>query len=151
MATAPENKTRPDAKQKRKGKPRGKPFPKGNTAGKRFQPGVSGNPGGRPAGLAEVRALAQAHSTEAIETLVEIMRNPDAKDVDRRGAADSILDRAVGKPGQGVEITGKGGRPLSFRDLSRVSDEELDRLEAIAASTVAGTAAGETGGSAPDA
>jgi len=41
--------------------------------GKPFQKGQSGNPGGRPKVVAEVKELAREHTAEAIETLVSIM------------------------------------------------------------------------------
>ena len=41
-----------------------------------FKKGQSGNPGGRPKVIAEVKELARAHTGEAIETLVSIMTNP---------------------------------------------------------------------------
>ena len=41
-----------------------------------FEKGQSGNPGGRPKVIAEVKELARAHTGEAIETLVSIMTNP---------------------------------------------------------------------------
>ena len=46
------------------------------TIGKPFKKGQSGNPGGRPKVVAEVKELARAHTGEAIETLVSIMTNP---------------------------------------------------------------------------
>ena len=48
------------------------------TIGKPFKKGQSGNPGGRPKVIAEVKELARAHTGEAIETLVSIMTNPQA-------------------------------------------------------------------------
>ena len=40
-----------------------------------FEKGQSGNPGGRPKVVAQVKELARAHTGEAIETLVSIMTN----------------------------------------------------------------------------
>ena len=48
------------------------------TIGKPFKKGQSGNPGGRPKVVAEVKELARAHTDKAIETLVSIMTNPKA-------------------------------------------------------------------------
>jgi len=44
--------------------------------GKPFKKGQSGNPGGRPKVVAEVKELAREHTAEAIQTLVSIMNNP---------------------------------------------------------------------------
>ena len=65
----------------------------------RWTPGQSGNPGGRPAGLAEVRELARRYTPAAIECLVKEMREGDTSHA-RIAAAKAILDRAVGKPTQ---------------------------------------------------
>ena len=40
-----------------------------------FRKGQSGNPGGRPKILADVRELARAHTAKALNTLVEIVGN----------------------------------------------------------------------------
>ena len=41
----------------------------------RFLPGISGNPGGRPPEVGNVRELAREYTEEAIETLVDLMRH----------------------------------------------------------------------------
>jgi hypothetical protein len=77
------------------------------TIGKPFKKGQSGNPGGRPKVVAEIKELARAHTGEAIETLVSIMTNPKAAPAARVSAANALLDRGYGKPPQ--HITGEGG------------------------------------------
>ena len=69
-----------------------------NSSGQ-FVPGQSGNPGGRPKDDHRVAELARSYTVEAIDTLVELMR--DGKDERVRGtAAQALLDRGWGK-GQG--------------------------------------------------
>lgn len=70
-----------------------------------FAPGQSGNPGGRPKEAAEVTALAKEYSLEAINRLVELMRQTDDKRL-AKAACDSILDRGLGKPAQYVATNG---------------------------------------------
>jgi hypothetical protein len=74
----------------------------------KFQPGKSGNPGGRPKIVGEVQELARSHATAAIETLAEIMQNEKAPCAARVAAASAILDRGYGKPPQAVEHSGDG-------------------------------------------
>jgi hypothetical protein len=77
------------------------------TIGKPFKKGQSGNPGGRPKVVAEVKELARVHTGQAIETLVSIMTNPKSAPAARVSAANALLDRGYGKPPQ--HITGEGG------------------------------------------
>ena len=79
------------------------------TIGKPFKKGQSGNPGGRPKVVAEVKELARAHTGEAIKTLVSIMTNPKSAPAARVSAANSLLDRGYGKPPQHQHITGADG------------------------------------------
>ena len=64
-----------------------------------FKPGQTGNPGGRPKALAQVRELAREYTEEAIQKLVELMRKADS-DQAQILAANSLLDRGWGKPVQ---------------------------------------------------
>jgi hypothetical protein len=62
-----------------------------------YSPGSSGNKGGRPKGIGEIRAIARAYSYEAIEILVSIARDKDAREACRIAAASILLDRAWGR------------------------------------------------------
>jgi hypothetical protein len=73
------------------------------TIGRPFQKGQSGNPGGRPKEIAEVKELARQHVPAAIEALASITNNPKASDAARVSAACALLDRAYGKPQQHID------------------------------------------------
>ena len=61
-----------------------------------FETGHSGNAGGRPKDEHRVAELARSFTTEAIDTLVELMRN--GKDERVKGtAAQALLDRFFDK------------------------------------------------------
>ena len=62
----------------------------------RFLPGISGNPGGRPPEVGNVRELAREYTEEAIETLVDLMRHAKS-DAARGAAAQALLYRGYGK------------------------------------------------------
>ena len=82
--------------------------------------GYSGNAGGRPKDEHNIAALARSYSTEAIDTLVELMRY--ARDDRVRGtAAQALLDRGFGKPK--VEIQNNNA---DFRDALEQVGKVLD-------------------------
>jgi HEAT repeat protein len=66
-----------------------------------FQKGQSGNPGGRPKAEGHVRDLARAQTTNAIQTLVEALEDPNGRV--RVAAAMALLDRGWGRPTQVIE------------------------------------------------
>ena len=85
-----------------------------------FLSGHSGNPSGRPKDKHQVAEFARSYSTEAIETLVDLMRN--AKDDRVRGtAAQALLDRGWGKPK--VEVATK---------VSNDTEVFIDALQEVA-------------------
>jgi hypothetical protein len=71
---------------------------KGNGPRTKFQPGQSGNPGGRPKLVDDIHALARPHAPAAIEALVKALSDPDRC----IPAAIALLDRGFGKPAQSV-------------------------------------------------
>ena len=92
--------------------------------------GQSGNLLGRPRGdHADLRALARAHTGEAVECLVTIMNDRTAVPSARTSAASAILDRGFGKPEVTVAASVIGE---SFADvLERINNEEgAEEIEA---------------------
>ena len=68
----------------------------------RFQKGRSGNPGGRPKEVAEVRDLARQHTPAALAALRDIMSDEKAPPSARVAASEALLNRAWGRPTQAI-------------------------------------------------
>lgn len=94
---------------------------------------------GRPSGArsratkqakATLSELAQKHTATALQVLVDVAKKGESESA-RVAAANAILDRAYGKPSQSHEHTGRGGGPMQFVDLTKLSGDELAQLEAI--------------------
>lgn len=78
---------------------------------------------GRPAGqrnaaakdqIASISEMAKLHSGAAMAALVEIATNSQASDGARVSASNAILDRAWGKPVQGVHVSDPSGGPVKL-------------------------------------
>jgi hypothetical protein len=80
--------------------------------GRPFEKGKSGNPGGRPKVIADLRLLARAHAPEAIKELARLATKARSETA-RIAAIRELLDRAYGKATQYVgaehEVTGVSG------------------------------------------
>lgn len=76
--------------------------------GRRFQKGQSGNPGGRPKGFLSLMKEAQVYGQEALDFIVNILRDEEKHDRLRLDAARELLDRGFGKPKQNMELSGEG-------------------------------------------
>lgn len=94
----------------------------------RWPKGVSGNPGGRPRLLPELRALAQRHSVQAVEALVRALKRPG----ERVPAARVLLSYGYGLPVQAVEVGGvAGGEAVRVRECSHPDPERIAQLREL--------------------
>src|SRR5262249_46038587 len=96
-----------------------------------FKPGHSGNPGGRPKIAADVKALAMTFTEEAVKTLAAIMRNEKAPLMARAAAANSILDRAIGRPESALSAKIETTQPTEEFDASQLTDAEFAQLQEL--------------------
>lgn len=94
----------------------------------RYLPGTPPpNPGGRPRNsISLVRSLCQQHCTEAIELLLSIIRDGNARDRDRIAAAEVILERGLGKPIAEDQLEAMTASTLDDRErIMRAIPEDL--------------------------
>lgn len=70
-----------------------------------FKKGQSGNPNGRPKKVDAIADLARENGDKAIRKLVKLIDSDD--DRVALQAATAVLDRAVGKPKQALDVTRK--------------------------------------------
>jgi hypothetical protein len=87
-----------------------------------FRPGQTGNPGGRPRAAREATIEARRFAVEAIHALVRTMRRA-SNDAVRIAAARELLDRALGKAPQNVDLS-------VTKQISSMTLDELQQLEA---------------------
>lgn len=77
-------------------------------SGRRWPKGVSGNPGGRPKVVEEVRSLARQHTVDAVNALVSALKRQG----ERVAAAKVLLAYGYGPPVQAVEVAAPADRPV---------------------------------------
>lgn len=130
---------------------------RGRGPGRPFKPGQSGNPGGRPRMLKELKDRIQLRGLDLVDVLFGIVDGlPLAKGRgvvgpshrERILATKELMAYGYGRPVLAVEVSGPGGGPLEGRDISLMtSAERRQRLKQLtdkaAAGAVGAAAAGE--------
>jgi hypothetical protein len=101
----------------------------GGVTGRGFLPGQSGNPGGRPKGLAKrVRELVGTDGEAIVAFMAEVMNDETARNADRIEAAKWLGDRGFGRAVQALDIDVNRHDSI---DLTKFSLEDLKALIAI--------------------
>ena len=90
-----------------------------------WKKGESGNPGGRPKEVAEVRELARKYTAKAIKTLAGIMLDENAPVASRVAATNSLLDRGHGRP----ELQHRVSGTINFAHLLAEYTEQHKAIE----------------------
>jgi hypothetical protein len=101
----------------------------GGITGHGFKPGQSGNPGGRPKGVARtVREVCGGSPLRLAQGLLEIAENPKANNRDRVAAYRELLDRGWGKAPAFAAMDASD--PLELDDIAREIQQIADELRA---------------------
>ena len=97
-----------------------------------FTPGHDKVGGRKPGSTNKVtqlsRQLAMPFADEAMQALVDVLRNPESPPQAVVSAANSILDRAFGKPRQEIEHAGDAAQPLEIL-IRHFTDEGPNSVE----------------------
>jgi hypothetical protein len=114
-------------------------IPQRRVIGRPFPPGVSGNPGGAPKGLAEVRRMAQERSPRAVERLGELVEDENGKVA--IAACVAIYEIGWGKLGTHKDPAPGASDPNASNkiDLSKLSSAELVQFRTLALKAKAST------------
>ena len=105
------------------------PKPQNRTAAGHFTPGQSGNPGGRPKGLArQVRELVGGDGEIIAEFMLNVLHDTTATIKERMDAGTWLADRGWGKAANHAPI--EEGDPLGLEDVDRELIAIHDQLAA---------------------
>jgi len=102
-----------------------------NTTGaKPWEPGQSGNPGGRPKMPPELLQRLRDFTPRVIEIWQEIANDTRLKPEPRLRATELIAERAYGKPPQDLNLGGQPDNPfIVARPLAGLTAEQIEEIE----------------------
>ena len=94
----------------------------------KFQPGQSGNPGGRPKKVLEIADKALDMADEMLEELKTIAKDKEAPPAVRLQAIKEINDRGLGRPMQSIDVAQETSHTLSeeFEFIVRKLNDRKD-------------------------
>lgn len=90
-----------------------------------FKPGQTGNPGGRPRGLADLVRRETRDGAELVAFMLRVLRGRKQPLRYRLEAAAWLADRGFGKALQQMELSGPGSEPLTIR-IEYAADADPD-------------------------
>lgn len=92
----------------------------------RFLPGISGNPGGRPAGLSALIRDATDEGSELVDFMVGLFRGEHGEDLRMRAdAATWLADRGYGKPTHVPSVDDDCQRCTAHDAVMAIDSEEM--------------------------
>jgi hypothetical protein len=137
--------------------PEARAMPDNRTSAGTFAPGVSGNPGGRPKGIASYVRSKTRDGEQIVKFMLDVFHGKAIKagrksrttgdrivlDVvptltERIEAAHWLAERGFGKAVQAMEVSGPEGSPIEY---SEIAASVRTRLAALAAAREAGAGA----------
>ena len=99
-----------------------------------FKPGQSGNPGGRPLGLASQIREKTNNGAELVDFMLSVLRGlKDKKQKDQLEACNWLADRGFGKVIQDIGLSGPDGGPVQTESLHIIAQMSREELLALAA------------------
>jgi hypothetical protein len=102
-----------------------------------FQPGRSGNPGGRPKTEVDIAAMARIHGPKCIQVIVGMLSGEDHKL--RLAAAVALLDRGFGRPKQEMDINSNSTIELHLVAARAISSTLIEQQSTPAIETIEST------------
>jgi ribosomal protein L11 len=74
-----------------------------------------------------LKEVAAQYSEEAIETLVQVMRDPETSAAVKVQAADKLLDRSHGRPPVHIEPTNLNITSIPWDELREIRKQSMER------------------------
>jgi hypothetical protein len=93
------------------------------------RPGSGRKPGAKNKSTLALKEFAGQYSEEAIMTLVNAMRDPEAPQAVKIQAADKLLDRSHGRPAVHLEAVEIKLRQIPWEELREISRKSMEEAE----------------------